>query len=309
MKIKQMINEMGPGARNTTLLNAFNWFGIKTDRDLHNLEVKRFLNIPSVGLHTYNAFVKVWLSYPNHAIYHEADTDIFEVNGVKFTEGTKFIILDQKIPGHKVRVEIDGKIYDSIAEGAKHLGITPKALYARLNSQEHKIDGHICKYADKEKHNKIQSKFELHPIIKELEIDKTDPMAMNRLSRILKNDKINTLEDLIGRTENDMLKTPNFGKKCMDILKRAMAKKGLYFTPSNYYDYQPDDPDSIYQNLELSVRAANALANANITKISELINMTKEDFMKIPNFGEKSFRDVAREVNRFMYQNKGEQDE
>ena len=150
MKIKQMINEMGPGARNTTLLNAFNWFGIKTDRDLHNLEVKRFLNIPSVGLHTYNAFVKVWLSYPNHAIYHEANTDIFEVNGVKFTEGTKFIILDQKIPGHKTRVEIDGKIYDSIAEGAKQLGITSKALYARLNGQEHKIDGHVCKYADKD---------------------------------------------------------------------------------------------------------------------------------------------------------------
>jgi DNA-directed RNA polymerase subunit alpha len=44
--------------------------------------------------------------------------------------------------------------------------------------------------------------------------------------------------------------------------------------------------------LELSVRSANCLQNANIKLIGELVKRTEADMLKTKNFGRKSLREI-----------------
>lgn len=48
-----------------------------------------------------------------------------------------------------------------------------------------------------------------------------------RTSNSLKNDGITTIEDLLRKTERELLITPNFGKKSLLEIKNALAKYGL----------------------------------------------------------------------------------
>ncbi len=47
--------------------------------------------------------------------------------------------------------------------------------------------------------------------------------------------------------------------------------------------------------LELSVRSANCLQNANITLIGELVQRTEQDMLKTKNFGRKSLKEIKRD--------------
>jgi DNA-directed RNA polymerase subunit alpha len=44
--------------------------------------------------------------------------------------------------------------------------------------------------------------------------------------------------------------------------------------------------------LELSVRSANCLQNANITLIGELVQKSEQDMLKTKNFGRKSLKEI-----------------
>jgi DNA-directed RNA polymerase subunit alpha len=44
--------------------------------------------------------------------------------------------------------------------------------------------------------------------------------------------------------------------------------------------------------LELSVRSANCLRNANITKIYQLVQKTESEMLKTKNFGRKSLNEI-----------------
>jgi DNA-directed RNA polymerase subunit alpha len=46
------------------------------------------------------------------------------------------------------------------------------------------------------------------------------------------------------------------------------------------------------EELELSVRSANCLQNANITLIGELVQRTEQDMLKTKNFGRKSLKEI-----------------
>lgn len=48
-----------------------------------------------------------------------------------------------------------------------------------------------------------------------------------RATNCLKNDKINWLGELVQKTENDMLKTPNFGRKSLNEIKAQLEAMGL----------------------------------------------------------------------------------
>ncbi len=48
-----------------------------------------------------------------------------------------------------------------------------------------------------------------------------------RTTACLKAEGIQTIEQLIAYTENDLLKTPNFGRKSLSLLKDALAVRGL----------------------------------------------------------------------------------
>ena len=60
-------------------------------------------------------------------------------------------------------------------------------------------------------------------------------------------------------------------------------------------DSKPRQNDNLYldvDELELSVRSANCLRNANITKIYQLVNRTEAAMLKTKNFGRKSLNEI-----------------
>jgi len=59
--------------------------------------------------------------------------------------------------------------------------------------------------------------------------------------------------------------------------------------------HKPKFNENLYRNveeLELSVRSANCLKNANILKIYQLVNKTEADMLKTKNFGRKSLNEI-----------------
>ena len=52
------------------------------------------------------------------------------------------------------------------------------------------------------------------------------------------------------------------------------------------------DPDARDGELELSVRSANCLQNANIRFIGELVQKTEAEMLKTKNFGRKSLKEI-----------------
>jgi DNA-directed RNA polymerase subunit alpha len=66
----------------------------------------------------------------------------------------------------------------------------------------------------------------------------------------------------------------------------AYAPPGADETPLNEHLFRSVD------ELELSVRSANCLQNANIQLIGELVQRTEQDMLKTKNFGRKSLKEI-----------------
>ncbi len=75
----------------------------------------------------------------------------------------------------------------------------------------------------------------------------------------------------------------------------------IYFEETEETTYAPaggdDEPlnENLFRSvdeLELSVRSANCLQNANITLIGELVQRTEQDMLKTKNFGRKSLKEI-----------------
>lgn len=61
-------------------------------------------------------------------------------------------------------------------------------------------------------------------------LKKVDELELSvRSSNCLKNDNIIYIGDLVQKTDNEMLKTPNFGRKSLNEIKDALANMGLRF--------------------------------------------------------------------------------
>lgn len=70
-------------------------------------------------------------------------------------------------------------------------------------------------------------------------------------------------------------------------------------TDETAYQASSDDEEPVNENLfrsveelELSVRSANCLQNANITLIGELVQRSEQDMLKTKNFGRKSLKEI-----------------
>jgi DNA-directed RNA polymerase subunit alpha len=66
----------------------------------------------------------------------------------------------------------------------------------------------------------------------------------------------------------------------------AYSPPGTEDTPLNEHLFRSVD------ELELSVRSANCLQNANIQLIGELVQRTEQDMLKTKNFGRKSLKEI-----------------
>lgn len=70
-----------------------------------------------------------------------------------------------------------------------------------------------------------------------------------RSANCLKNENILYIGDLVLKTENDMLKTPNFGRKSLNEIKEVLAQMGLGFG-MNIPTWPPENIDELSRTLE-----------------------------------------------------------
>jgi DNA-directed RNA polymerase subunit alpha len=81
-------------------------------------------------------------------------------------------------------------------------------------------------------------------------LKKVDELELSvRSANCLKNENIFYIGDLIHRTESDMLKTPNFGRKSLNEIRQLLNSMGLSFG-MNIPEWPPPDVDDLARRLE-----------------------------------------------------------
>lgn len=113
-------------------------------------------------------------------------------------------------------VETDGsvKAEDAVAFAAR---ILQDQLQLFINFEESKIE--------RKEESKPELPFSPYLLKKVYDLDELSVRATN----CLKNDNIVYVGDLVQKTEAEMLKTPNFGRKSLNEIKEKLAKIGLRF--------------------------------------------------------------------------------
>ena len=113
-------------------------------------------------------------------------------------------------------IETDGSITaeDAVALAAR---ILQDQLQLFINFEESKIE--------KKEEAKPELPFSPYLLKKVYDLDELSVRATN----CLKNDNIVYVGDLVQKTEAEMLKTPNFGRKSLNEIKEKLAKIGLRF--------------------------------------------------------------------------------
>jgi DNA-directed RNA polymerase subunit alpha len=113
-------------------------------------------------------------------------------------------------------LETDGSVNaeDAVALAAR---ILQDQLQLFINFEESKIE--------KKEESKPELPFSPYLLKKVYDLDELSVRATN----CLKNDNIVYVGDLVQKTEAEMLKTPNFGRKSLNEIKEKLAKIGLRF--------------------------------------------------------------------------------
>jgi DNA-directed RNA polymerase subunit alpha len=113
-----------------------------------------------------------------------------------------------------IQVETNGVISpeDAVAYAAR---ILQDQLQVFINFEEPKETG------ETEEKDELPFNKNLLRKVEELELSV-------RSANCLKNDNIVYIGDLVQRTESDMLRTPNFGRKSLNEIKEVLATMGLH---------------------------------------------------------------------------------
>lgn len=135
-----------------------------------------------------------------------------------------------------------------------------------------------------------------------------------RTFNCLKGAGIETIADLIEKTESDLMTVRNMGKKSLDEIIKKLARLGLSLKE------EPSDDDFFVEGdiacgglteiasdevklqitieeLDLSVRSFNCLERAGINTVADLINLTIEELMQTRNLGKKSVEEIIKKVH------------
>ena len=79
---------------------------------------------------------------------------------------------------------------------------------------------------------------------------KVDELELSvRSANCLKNDNIVYIGDLIQKTEAEMLRTPNFGRKSLNEIKEVLSGMGLHLG-MDVEDWPPDNIEDLAKKLE-----------------------------------------------------------
>ena len=122
-----------------------------------------------------------------------------------------------------------------------------------------------------------------------------------RTSLCLSNDGIRFVGELVQKSELELLRVPNFGRKSLNEIKEVLAQIGLHlgqavpdWPPANleFLSLQAGKLLERVDNLELSVRSANCLKNDGICYVGELVQRSEDEMLRSPNFGRKSLTEI-----------------
>ena len=81
-------------------------------------------------------------------------------------------------------------------------------------------------------------------------LKKVDELELSvRANNCLKNDNITYIGELVQKTENDMLKTPNFGRKSLNEIKEQLGLMGLYLG-MNVQGWPPENIEELSKKYE-----------------------------------------------------------
>ena len=79
---------------------------------------------------------------------------------------------------------------------------------------------------------------------------KVDELELSvRSANCLKNDNIVYIGDLVQKTESDMLRTPNFGRKSLNEIKEVLSQMGLYLG-IDIPEWPPENIEEMAKRLE-----------------------------------------------------------
>ena len=81
-------------------------------------------------------------------------------------------------------------------------------------------------------------------------LKKVDELELSvRSANCLKNDNIIYIGDLVGKTEAEMLRTPNFGRKSLNEIKEVLAQMGLHLG-MEISGWPPENIDELAKRFE-----------------------------------------------------------
>ncbi|RMF33634.1 MAG: DNA-directed RNA polymerase subunit alpha [Alphaproteobacteria bacterium] len=132
-------------------------------------------------------------------------------------------------------VETDGSITpeDAIAYAAR---ILQDQLSVFVNFEEPEVHAR----------QDVSEELEFNPLL----LKKVDELELSvRSANCLKNDNIVYIGDLIQKTEAEMLRTPNFGRKSLNEIKEVLSSMGLHLG-MEVVDWPPDDIDELAKRYE-----------------------------------------------------------
>ncbi|MBP7509447.1 MAG: hypothetical protein KA807_16665 [Prolixibacteraceae bacterium] len=178
-----------------------------------------------------------------------------------------------------------------------------------------KMDLSLCSI-DKEKIDQNQ-------VIKKVCISDISISDLNfsvRTTNCLKKLGVNILSDLVIRSERELIKTRNFGRKSLQEIKDYLSRVGLNFkitNPDEHYllrrftfNNETEktvktilDPE-LYpilfiaiEELAFSQRTSNCLKTLKVTYIGDLVRKTETDLLKTKNFGRTSLREIKNKLD------------
>ena len=123
---------------------------------------------------------------------------------------------------------------DAIAMAAR---ILQEQLQYFINFEEPEID-------EKSKEEESEIKFNRNLL------RKVDELELSvRSANCLRNDNIVYIGDLVQKSENDMLRTPNFGRKSLNEIREVLMQMGVNLG-MDISDWPPENIEELSKNLD-----------------------------------------------------------
>jgi len=96
----------------------------------------------------------------------------------------------------------------------------------------------------------VREEADLAPMLNRNLLRKVDELELSvRSANCLKNDNIVYIGDLIQKTEGEMLRTPNFGRKSLNEIKEVLAQMGLHLG-MEVLDWPPENIEEMAKHAE-----------------------------------------------------------